>query len=151
MQGSSETSPPTAALPEAPSGSAPPAAWIEAGGKAHWLGYSTHCWNPDPEHGAGVGVCADYVTPGCRGVNAAPRIPLRRGTRVRLHLGFPVSEPVELTVFRSAPVGGGPPIHEETLSKSSDPEWIVSHAGPLALWAKSTHGDASYVACVVLS
>jgi hypothetical protein len=57
--GSSETSPPTSARPEAPSGSAPPAAWIEANGKSHWLGYSTYCWTADPENGVGRAVCAD--------------------------------------------------------------------------------------------
>lgn len=148
---SSEASPPTSVPPEAPSGSAPPAAWIEANGESHWLGYSTHCWTPDPENGVGRAICADYVTPGCRGINAAPRIALRRGTRARLHLGFPVTEPVELVVFHGAAVGGGAPIHEETLAKSSDPEWTVNHAGPLMFSAKGKQGDASYVACVELS
>jgi hypothetical protein len=64
--GSSDASPPTAAPPEAPSGSGPPAAWVEANGDAHWLGYSTYCWTSDLENGVGRAVCADYLTPGCR-------------------------------------------------------------------------------------
>jgi hypothetical protein len=136
---------PSSGPPEAPSGSAPPPAWIEAGGRTQWLGYSTYCWGG----GEGVGQCVDYTAPSCRGPNAAPPVLLTMGMRARLHLGFRVTEPVRLTVLGNEPRGGV--VHEATLSATANPDWLVEHpAGPMIVFARGAQGDASYAACVRL-
>lgn len=135
--------PPSGRPSSAPNGTSPPPAWVETSRGSFWLGYSTYCWN-SRQGDQGVGTCADYVAPSCRGPSKAPRIAVNQGEVVQFHLGFDVREPVRLTIFRE----GGGPVHEAKLERSRNPTWTVTHTGPLSLFNMAKgNGDASYVAC----
>jgi hypothetical protein len=69
---------PPAPPPKGPS-SGPPAAWIHTAHGDRWLAWSSYCWG---------GRCADYLPPSCTGRFPAPRVPVRLGERVTIHLRF---------------------------------------------------------------
>jgi hypothetical protein len=131
---------PTDDGPKAPLGTAPPSAWVETRDGSHWLAYSTYCWRSSTH-----GTCADYAAPRCRGENAAPRIRVSRGARVRFHLGFAPKEPVGLSVVAD---NSARTEYTTKLDASRDPEWVVRQGGALSLFVRAkSGGDASYVAC----
>jgi hypothetical protein len=69
-----------------------------------------------------------------------PRIGVRKGERVAVHLGFEPSR-VTLTWF---PGGDA-----ERLAVTREPTWQVDREGAFALFADpEAGGDASYVACL---
>jgi hypothetical protein len=109
----------------------PPRAWLETAGGSTWLGTGSSCWT-DP----GVSVCADTAAPDCE-QPWVPHVEIASEEIVRAHLGF---DPEEAAVEGvSATVDG------RTVS------WKVTHAGAFTLFARTRGGDASYVACAVLT
>lgn len=123
---------PTGAAPEAPDGG-PPAAWLETDSGSYWLGFSTYCWTTS---------CADYITPSC-GAAHVPTLELKKGERVRIHLGFKPKE-TSLTYFDG--------IKPVVATKFAYPEFTVERAGVFSLFTVAAEGeeggDASYVGCV---
>jgi hypothetical protein len=57
----------------------PPPAWIHTAHGDRWLAWSSYCWG---------GRCADYLPPSCTGRFPAPRIAVRIGERVTIHLRY---------------------------------------------------------------
>ena len=131
--GSSTTAAPPPPAPPRAAGT-PPSAWVETERGARWLGYSSYCWRG--------GLCVDHIAPACDGLSRAPRLPLRRGERLRFHLGF---APREITLaFANAP---SKPIK---LVAGRITSWRADRAGAFTLFAAAKGGgDASYVSCIV--
>ena len=125
---------PPDAPPERP-GEGPPPAWVETEGGSIWLAYSTYCWGS---------TCADFAAPSCGGEPPAPRVELRRGETVRIHLDFDPGEAL-LTFF---PEGGEP--DGVTLDPSRTPTWRADRAGAFTVFAGGEGRDASYAGCAVL-
>jgi hypothetical protein len=131
---------PAVARPGAPaprSGpTSPPPAWMESSGGERWLLFSSYCWT---KKGARpVASCADFIPPTMR--PDLPRIVLRAGERVRLHLGF---RPTTLSVT----VGK----RTYRLPASATAVWHARvPAGVATLSARGRGGSASYVARFVI-
>jgi hypothetical protein len=132
---------PAAARPTAPpprgGPTSPPPAWIESSGGHRWLLFSTYCWT---RRGARpVASCVDYFAPAFR--KDLPRIRLKAGERVRIHLGFrPTALRVEVNgrSYRLRPGASG--------------DWTVKGPGGIArVSARGSGGDASYVASFVIT
>jgi hypothetical protein len=67
-------------------GVGPPPAWIDDGRRSRWLAYGSYCWRA---------MCVDMVAPESR--PDLPRIDVRRGQLLRVHLTFaPVSASVQV-------------------------------------------------------
>jgi hypothetical protein len=122
--------------PPAAGANAPPPAWVEKEAGASWLGYSTFCWK---------NLCADAAQPAC-GSEGVPSLEVRRGERVRYHLGFEPQGDVTLNAF------GGPSPRSRTIGSGREGGWTVDDDGAFAIFsAAQAGGDASYVGCFVLS
>jgi hypothetical protein len=123
---------PTEPPPRVPSDgpSAPPPAWVETDGGAHWLAYGSYCWDDG---------CVDYVEPWRR--EDVPQIAVRRGKVVRFHLPF---EPSELVVDVFERRGRDP--RSVRLEPKRVVAWRVNRPGYVSVAAWRRHGDASYVA-----
>jgi hypothetical protein len=118
--------------PKGPS-SGPPAAWIHTAHGDRWLAWSSYCWG---------GRCADYVPPSCTGRFPAPRVAVRVGERVTIHLRFRAKD---ISVGeRGAPARG-----TATATTITVP---VRRLGVLTVGARragALGGDALYAACLV--
>jgi hypothetical protein len=122
--------------PPAAGEQAPPPAWLETESGPRWLGYSTFCWK---------NLCADAAAPRCDS-EWVPSIPVRRGERVRYHLGFEPQGDVAMNTFEAASPRSG------TVGSGREGAWTVEDEGPFAIFAYAqAGGDASYVGCFVLS
>src|SRR5712691_5956673 len=55
----------------------PPTAWIETPTRSTWLAYGSYCWTT---------LCVDMVPPAMR--KDIPRVAVKRGDAVRVHLSF---------------------------------------------------------------
>lgn len=109
----------------------PPPAWIETEHGDAWLAFSTYCWTR-----GGTGICVDYINPASR--TDLPRVRVRRGEVVRIHLGV---VPVDVTVsIGSRPV---------TAPRSRILEIRVTRPGLLVVTLLHARGDASYAARLV--
>lgn len=108
--------------------SKPPPAWIETKLGDRWLGHSSYCWET---------TCADFVPPTCAQTRV-PKIAVSRRERVRFHLGFRPRR-LELRLPSGRTV---------RLAAARVSAWTVTgRGGVIALFAKASKGDASYVAC----
>lgn len=125
--------PPKSSPPTSPEG-APPPAWLESDSGSYWLGFSTFCW---------TSLCADYIAPTC-GAPHVPTLVLKKGERVRVHLGFKPKQ-ISLDYFDGKPIAG-PKLSLE------NPSFTVTRAGVFSLFVGAAEGeegdDASYVGCV---
>jgi hypothetical protein len=117
--------------PSAPSvDRSPPPSWVQTARGAHWLGYSSFCWD---------GLCADYASPRC-GDGRTPTLHLTRGEVIQFHLPF---APSESGLFR------GPRARTKRLELVRNPTWRVRAAGAFTLFVRPKRGgDASYTGCV---
>lgn len=121
--------PPVGPPPSAGNLKTPPPAWVETERGSRWLGFSTFCW---------VSGCADYIRPRC-GDEHTPTLRLRRGERVRFHVGFAPKE-VSLTAGNQRVYNFKP---ERIVA------WRSTSTGAFSLFIRAKRGgDASYVACV---
>ena len=107
----------------------PPAAWIETTQGSLWLGYSSFCWRAS---------CADFILPSCVDRSHTPTILVRRGERVRFHLGLAPRKVEVMYVGKSS----------TRLATSRLPSRRVTGSGVFRLSVRGRYGDASYVGCL---
>jgi hypothetical protein len=111
----------------------PPPAWIESRTRSWWLAYSSYCWST---------TCADYLPP--QGRSDLPLVSVRRGSLLRLHLGF-VPGRVTVSIQRG----------RNQVSRHLPPRRVTQFApwrtGVLLIAVQVRgSGDASYVARIRL-
>lgn len=118
--GEPRTKPPSPAQP-----GGPPPAWAETATRSAWLAYGSYCWRT---------TCADYLPP--TGRDDLPRLVVRRGDRLRLHVAFAPSE----LVVRRLPAGTS-----VRLPATRVTTWRPTAAGIAVVEARGPGGSASYV------
>jgi hypothetical protein len=108
----------------------PPPAWIESRTRSWWLAYSSYCWKT---------TCVDFIPPQNR--PDLPTIFVRRGSALRLHLGF---RPRELSIT----VQSGHNRKQTKLRAEPVARFTPSRSGLLTVFARpaTAGGDATYVA-----
>jgi hypothetical protein len=114
----------------------PPRAWLETSDGNRWLAGGSSCWSFK-----GGNVCADMAAPTCD-EPLVPHFRLRRGERVRAHLGFTPDE---------ASLSGALGVAEPAELPGRTLEWKVSKGGAFSVFARGEKGDASYSGCADLT
>jgi hypothetical protein len=133
----SDVSKPTSPRPKAPCPDGPPAAWLETENGSFWLGYSSYCWGT---------ACVDFIAPSCDNPKYTPKIPVRRGELLTVHLAF---QPAEFGLSFRSKDGQRSMTDPQKLRLSRTPSWRAEQEGAFLLFARAKRGgDASYVACV---
>jgi hypothetical protein len=131
--------PPEASAPEIAVG--PPPAWVETENGAHWLGFSSYCFEE---------YCFEDVAPSCEAEDV-PKVRVHRGETVRFHLGFKPRE-VSLEFLSSRilhPRFESVVTRREALEAGTVVDWRVNATGLTSLVATALQGEVNYVSCLV--
>jgi hypothetical protein len=128
--------PPATTAPTSAESGGPPAALLDTVGGRVEMAQGSSCWSWTDASGRGAGRCIDTISWSAR--HDIPRLVVARRATITLRLGFSPTEPIYVEFagrhFRL-------PAHRRSALS------LRGH-GLLTVFARGTHGDASYAARV---